>query len=156
MLEVLLEVREPDLRALPVVEPKRPDAVERWFPPEVPKTPSPVAPCEPKSPGVEMPADSASRSEPTPVSSVAAPPIGRSFEDVPCEPVLTEPALKFSFCILPGDVTSISHPQFESEHLYRSPVCAFMVFLPEPKRFDKANMSAVVNRFHQVFAEARE
>jgi hypothetical protein len=29
MLEVLLEVLEPDLRELPVVEPKRPDAVER-------------------------------------------------------------------------------------------------------------------------------
>jgi hypothetical protein len=71
---------EPDLRVLPVVEPKRPDAVERWLPPEVPKTPSPVAPCEPKSPGVEMPADSALRSDPTPVgeapvSPVAEPPI---------------------------------------------------------------------------------
>ena len=29
MLEVLLELREPDLREVPVVEPKRPDAVER-------------------------------------------------------------------------------------------------------------------------------
>jgi hypothetical protein len=51
MFEVLAELREPDLRDVPVVEPKRPDAVERWFPPEVPNTPSPVAPCEPKSPG---------------------------------------------------------------------------------------------------------
>jgi hypothetical protein len=29
MLEVLLELRESDLRELPVVEPKRPDAVDR-------------------------------------------------------------------------------------------------------------------------------
>jgi hypothetical protein len=90
MLEVLLELREPDLSELPVVEPKRPDIVERWFPLEVPKTPSPVVPCEPKSPGVEMPADSAFRSEPTPVSSVAEPPIGRLFDEPPCEPVLAE------------------------------------------------------------------
>jgi hypothetical protein len=81
MLEVL-DLCEPDFSELPVVEPKRPDAVERWFPPDVPKTPSPVAPCEPKSPGVEMPADSALRSEPTPVSSVAAPPIGLSFDEL--------------------------------------------------------------------------
>jgi hypothetical protein len=101
-----------------------------------------------------MPADSAFRSEPTPVSSVAEPPIGRSFDDLPCEPVLAEPALKLSFCILAGEVTSISHPQFESEHLYRSPTCAFMVFLPEPKRFDKDNMSAGFSAFHQVFAGA--
>lgn len=43
MLEVL-GVDGPDLSELPVVEPKRPDMVERCLPPEVPKTPSPVAP----------------------------------------------------------------------------------------------------------------
>lgn len=75
MFEVLAELREPDLRDVPVVEPKRPDAVERWFPPEVPNTPSPVAPCEPKSPGVEMPADSAFRSEPTPVGEAPVSPV---------------------------------------------------------------------------------
>lgn len=62
---------EPDLRE---VERKRPEAVEPWFPPEVPKTPSAVASCEPKF-LVEMPADWALRSEPTPVSSGAEPPI---------------------------------------------------------------------------------
>jgi len=40
-----------------------------------------------------MPADSALRSEPTPVSSVAAPPIGLSFDDLLCDPVPTELAL---------------------------------------------------------------
>ena len=45
---------------------------------------------EPKSPGVEMLPDSAFRIEPTPVSSVAEPPIGRSFEDWPGEPWLAE------------------------------------------------------------------
>jgi len=92
MLEVLArwEPCEPDLRVLPVVEPKRPDAVERWFPPEVPKTPSPVAPCEPKSPGVEMVADSALRSEPALVSSVDEPPIAVSLNDLFCDPLLTE------------------------------------------------------------------
>ena len=91
MLEVL-ELCEPDLEELPVVEPKRPDAVERWFPPEVPKTPSPVAPCEPKSPGVEIVADSAFRSEPTPVSSAVEPPIGLSFDGLLCDPAITAPA----------------------------------------------------------------
>ena len=65
----------------PVVEPSRPDDVLRWLPPEVPKTPSPVAPCDPKSPGVEMPLCSALRRLPTPVSPVAIPPTGR-FEEL--------------------------------------------------------------------------
>jgi hypothetical protein len=72
MLEVLerCELCEPDLRVLPVVEPGRPDAVERGFPPEVPKTPLRARLVTRNRPAWRR-LRTQRLSEPTPVSSVA-------------------------------------------------------------------------------------